>query len=51
MKAFLRGAAEPLEFDARGGLLVRFEAPRDRREALRAGTRVLKRFVECASIS
>jgi len=50
MKAFLKGSDLPLEFDARGGLLVRFEAPRDRHETLRRGTRVLKQFVDCATI-
>lgn len=40
----LRDCETALEFDARGGLVVRFEAPRGRREALRLGRKVLKHF-------
>jgi transcription-repair coupling factor (superfamily II helicase) len=51
MKEALRGSDIPLEFDARGGLLMRFRSPGSRREALRLGTRVLKRFADCANIT
>ncbi len=50
MKEVLRRCDYPLEFDARGGLLMRLRAPRERREAIRLGARVLKQFVECANI-
>jgi len=41
----------PLEFDASGGLSVRFAAPRDRREALKLGRKVLMHFAGCASVA
>ncbi|MCD4690141.1 transcription-repair coupling factor, partial [bacterium] len=40
----------PLEFDATAGLAVKVEAPTERREAIRRGRKVLKGFVECASV-
>jgi transcription-repair coupling factor (superfamily II helicase) len=40
----------PLEFDARGGLVVKFEAPRGRRAALRLGRKVLKHFAPSGTL-
>jgi transcription-repair coupling factor (superfamily II helicase) len=51
MKRVLKDCDTPLEFDSRGGLLVRFEAPRDRRGALRLGRMVLKHFASSANLS
>lgn len=51
MKRVLKDCDTPLEFDSRGGLLVRFRAPRDRRGALRLGRTVLNHFASSASLS
>jgi transcription-repair coupling factor (superfamily II helicase) len=51
MKRVLKECDTPLEFDSRGGLLVRFRAPRDRRGALKLGRMVLKHFASSASLS
>ncbi len=50
VKQALEMTSEALEFDATDGLAVRFEAPRDRREAIRLGRKVLKGFAESASV-
>jgi len=44
IRAALKNCETPLEFDARAGLTVRFEAPSGRRAALRLGRKVLKHF-------
>jgi len=51
MKKVLARCDVPLEFDSRGGLLVRFPAPRDRRGALRLARKVLNDFAEYARLS
>jgi len=51
MKRILKQCDVPLEFDSRGGLLVRFRAPRDRRGALRLGRIVLNHFAASANLS
>jgi transcription-repair coupling factor (superfamily II helicase) len=51
MKRVLKDCDTPLEFDSRGGLMVRFQAPPDRRGALRLGRMVLKHFSPSASLS
>jgi transcription-repair coupling factor (superfamily II helicase) len=51
LRDVLGGCEVPLEFDARGGLSVRFAAPRDRREALRLGRKVLMHFASCGSVT
>jgi transcription-repair coupling factor (superfamily II helicase) len=51
MKRLLKDCDHPLEFDSRGGFVVRFKAPRDRRAALSLGRKVLKHFAACASVT
>jgi transcription-repair coupling factor (superfamily II helicase) len=46
----LRECETPLEFDARAGLIVKFASPGGRREALRLGRKVLKRFADSANL-
>jgi transcription-repair coupling factor (superfamily II helicase) len=50
LREILGACDVPLEFDARRGLALRFRAPRDKREALRVGRKVLKHFAGCASL-
>jgi transcription-repair coupling factor (superfamily II helicase) len=50
LRAVLSACDVPLEFDARRGLLLRFEAPGDKRDALRIGRKVLKQFVDSANL-
>ncbi len=50
LKRALETTRTPLEFDATEGLAVRFNGPRDRREAIRAGRKVLKGFVSSATV-
>ena len=50
VKRALETVETPMEFDATEGLAVRFEASRDRREAIRVGRKVLKGFAESASV-
>lgn len=50
LREVLRACDVPLEFDARRGLALRFRAPRDRREALEVGRKVLKHFAACARL-
>jgi len=50
VKHALEATDVEMEFDATEGLAVRFEASRDRREALRIGRKVLKGFAESASV-
>lgn len=49
MKKVLESCDVPLEFDSRSGFTVRFRAPRDRREALDMGRKVLKHFAAYAN--
>lgn len=51
MKRALGSCDVPLEFDARGGLTMRFKTSRDRRSALRLGRKVLNHFVEYDTVS
>ena len=46
IRAVLATCNEPLEFDARGGLVFRFPAPAGRRQALEATRQVLRDFVD-----
>jgi transcription-repair coupling factor (superfamily II helicase) len=50
IRAALKECVTPLEFDARGGLIVRFEASQGRRAALRLGRKVLKHFAPSDSV-
>ena len=50
IKRVLEASDVPLEFTATSGLTVCFESPRDRREALRVGRKVLKVFIRCANL-
>ena len=51
MKHVLSACDVPLEFDSRGGLIVRFKAPRGRAAVLRRGRKVLKHFADCANVT
>ena len=51
MKRVLASCEEPLEFDSRGGLVVRFAAPAGKAAILRRGRKVLKHFSDCASLT
>jgi transcription-repair coupling factor (superfamily II helicase) len=46
----LKECETPLEFDARAGLTVKFASPGGRREALRLGRKVLKRFSDSGNL-
>jgi hypothetical protein len=46
IRAAVEASEIPLEFDARRGLAVKFPAAGGRREALRLGRKVLKRFAD-----
>ena len=46
IRAVLSACAEPLEFDARGALIFRFQAPATRAGALETARRVLSDFVD-----
>ncbi|MFH1502245.1 MAG: transcription-repair coupling factor [Candidatus Eisenbacteria bacterium] len=48
MKKVLADCEYPLEFDSRGGLVVRFKVPRERGAALALGRKVLKHFAAYA---
>ncbi len=50
IKRVLEASEVPLEFTATSGLTACFESPRDRREALRVGRKVLKVFIGCANL-
>jgi len=50
LRRVLAACDVPLEFDARVGLTVRFPAPKDRPDALRAARKVLRHFVACGRL-
>ncbi|MBN2565132.1 MAG: transcription-repair coupling factor [Candidatus Eisenbacteria bacterium] len=50
VRSALDACGVPLRFDATSGLVLRFEAPRGRREALRLSRKVLKHFIESANV-
>lgn len=50
LRRALEACGIPLEFDARAGLVMRFEARGGRGEALRLGRKVLKRFADSGTL-